>query len=140
MSWDMTNLNEVVDTAKPDISPVAEGTYRLRLLEAKVDTYNPTALALDFAIDEGGFKGRRIFPTIPDPGKYTWAAGAAKKLAHALGVTQNPGEGVIEMFHRAATTGNAVVNAQVTVENYSKRDGTPASKNNVQLFSFEATA
>lgn len=142
MSWENADLSQVVEQAKTPFTPIPEGVYKLRLLGAKPDNYNPTSLALDFAVAEGQYAGRRIFPTLPDPSVKTWSLGAASKLASALGITQNKesGEGIQEMFNRAATNGQALVQAQVTVEDFTKRDGTPGSNNKVQLFSFEATA
>jgi hypothetical protein len=80
--------------------------------------------------------------TLPDPSVKSWALNAAKKLADALGVTQDTanGETIPAMLNRAASNGHAVVSAQVTIDNFTRKDGTPGSNNKVQLFSFEATA
>lgn len=148
MSWENTQLSEVVESAKTPFTPIPEGTYKLRLLGVKPDTYRPTDLAMDFQIAEGQYAGRRIFPTLPDPSVKSWALNAAKKLADALGVTQDTanGETIPAMLNRAASNGHAVVSAQVTVETYlSKKESTPDNpvykqNNKVSLFSFEATA
>lgn len=116
------------------------GTQIVRLLGAKPDTYQPTSLAFDLVVDEGGYKNRRIFPTLPDPGKYAWAANAAKHLAGVVGVTQESGETVIQMFNRAAQSGSARFSIEITKEEFTKRDGTPGSKSNVQFFSATAVA
>jgi len=140
MSWEQLDLGAVKDSGpKPGNTVMEPGTQIVRLLGAKPDTYKPDALAFDFVVDEGGYKNRRIFPTLPDPSKQQWAANAAKHLASVLGVTQEPGEGVIAMFNRAAQS-PARFSITVTKEEYTKRDGTPGASNNVQFFSAQAVA
>lgn len=139
MSWENLSLNEVADT-QPKANAMEAGTQIVRLLGAKPDSYQPTSLAFDLVVDEGGYKNRRIFPTLPDPAKYSWAANAAKHLASVVGVAQEPGESVIALFNRAAQAGTARFSIEVTKEEFTKRDGTPGSKNNVQFFSAQAVA
>lgn len=115
------------------------GTQIVRLLGAKTDTYQPDALAFDLVVDEGGYKNRRIFPTLPNPTKQAWAANAAKHLASVIGITQEPGETVIAMFNRAAQ-GTARFQVAVTKEVFTKRDGSEGAKNNIQYFSAQAVA
>jgi hypothetical protein len=140
MSWDMLDLNGVTDSG-PKSSAIEPSTQIVRLLGAKPDNYKPNALAFDLVVDEGTYKNRRIFPTLPDPSKQPWAANAAKHLASVLGVTQEPGESVQAMFNRAAQSGTSRFSIQVTKEDYiSKKTGEPGSANNVQFFSAQAVA
>lgn len=142
MSWEQLELAEISDAGPTKGGSVIEPSVQIvRLLGAKPDNYKPGALAFDLVVDEGGFKNRRIFPTLPDPSKQAWAANAAKHLASVLGITQEPGETVPAMFNRAATTGMARFSIQVTKEDYiSKKTGQPASSNNVQFFTAQAVA
>jgi hypothetical protein len=139
MSWETITLAEVADSGPKNGSTMEPGTQIVRLLAAKPDTFKPNALAFDLVVDEGGYKSRRIFPTLPDPAKQAWAANAAKHLASVLGVTQEPGETVIAMFNRAAQTPNRF-SIEVTKEEFTRRDGTPGSSNNVQFFTAQAVA
>ena len=142
MSWEQLDLNTVAESAKPAGNSVMEpGTQIVRLLGAKMDTYKPDAIAFDLVVDEGGYKNRRIFPTLPNPSneKTAWAANAAKHLASVLGIAQEPGESVLALFNRAAQT-PARFSITVTKEEFTKRDGTPGAKNNVNYFSAQAVA
>ena len=119
---------------------IEEGNYILRLLGAKPDTYQPDALAFDFVVDEGGYKNRRIFPTLPNPGKHAWAANAAKHLATQLNVTQEPGESIPAMFNRIATTGQARIQARVVKESFTRSNGEAGEGNKLQFFTAQAVA
>lgn len=139
MGWETINLNEVKDDGPKTNSVIEPSTQIVRLLGVKPDTFRPTDLAFDLVVDEGGYKNRRIFPTLPDPAKFGWAANAAKHLASVLGVTQNDGESAIQMFNRAAATPNRF-SIEVTKEEFTRRNGEPGAKNNVQYFSAQAVA
>jgi hypothetical protein len=139
MGWETITLSEVADSGPKTGTVMEPGTQIVRLLGAKPDTYQPNALAFDLAVDEGGYKSRRIFPTLPDPAKQAWAANAAKHLASVLGVTQEPGESVIAMFNRAAQLPNRF-SVEVTKEEFTRRNGEPGAKNNIQFFSAQAVA
>lgn len=141
-SWENLNLNEVQDTPKSDIKAKAiePSTQTLRLLGVKPDAYQPTSLAFDFVVDEGGYKNRRIFPTLPDPTKYQWAQNAAKHLATQLGVTQMDGESVMTAFNRVASGGAARIRCQITRDTFTRKDGTEGDRNSIQFFSAEAVA
>lgn len=141
MSWENVTLSEVADSGPKGGNTVIEpSTQIVRLLGAKADTYQPDALAFDLVVDEGGYKNRRIFPTLPNPSKQAWAANAAKHLASVLGVSQEPGETVIAMFQRAASNPTARFSVTVTKEEFTRKNGEPGAKNNIQYFSAQAVA
>lgn len=104
------------------------------MLSAKASPYVPGRLDFDMVITEGGFKGRRIFPTLPDPTAKPWALNAAKKLSDALGVEQLSGEDVIAYFNRAATNGHARFRAPVTIDEYVDKTGVTQRKSNINFF------
>lgn len=139
MGWETITLSEVADSGPKTGTTMEPGTQICKLLAVKPDTFQPSSLAFDLVVDEGGYKTRRVFPTLPDPTKQAWAANAAKHFASVLGVTQNDGETVIQMFSRAAQT-PARFSIEVTKEEFTRRNGEPGSKNNVSWFSAQAVA
>lgn len=140
MGWESINLNDI-EQSKGTFAPLPAGRYTMRLLGAKPDNYRDNVTAFDIVVDDGEYKGRRLFPTLPvPPNKDYWSAQAAAKFMKVLGIEQQPGEGVIELFNRAAQNGHSRFAASTTLRNYTKKDGTAAQDADLQWFSVEVTA
>jgi len=120
-SWETINLNEIEQT-KAVAAPPPEGDYTLRLIGVAPDKYDATKLAFDMVIAEGNYAKRRLFPTLPTPETTKdWPAQAAAKFLSVLGIEQNPGETILEVFNRAAGNGHSTFIG--AVKHYTKTNG-----------------
>lgn len=136
MGFETLVLNDIEQT-KGEFAPPPQGTYTLRLLGVKPSQFKEGQLDFDMAIDEGSFKGRRVFPTLPAPASNdAWSAQAAAKFASVLGIEQQPNEPVMDLFNRAAQNGHSRFTATLEIDTYiSKQDNQQKSKSKMGWFS-----
>ena len=139
MSWENLDLGAIASTVKNPPPPPVE-TYTFRLLGVKRNQFDPEKIDFDLVIDEGQYKGRRVFPTLPDPSKYTWAANAAAHLLITVfGETQQNGESPLDAFARVAAT-QPRLTAPLVHDEWTGKDGTQKVKANIQFFQATAAA
>lgn len=129
MSWETISLNDIQETSGKAVAP-PNAEYVLRLLSVKPNQFQEGGLSFDMVIAEGPYKNRRVFPTLPAPptapetgaiDQGHWSVQAAAKLLKTLGIEQQPGEGVIDVFNRAAQNGHATFIG--TTRQYTKGNG-----------------
>ena len=141
MSWENLDLNAIAaDEGQP--APPPEGMYTFRILKAGYSQFVPGRLDFDFVVDEGQYKGRRVFPTLPEAtSPEHWAAKAAAKLLKTLGTAQDAanGETPIAAIQRAVS-GQPRVSAQLSHDNYTDKDGKAVTKANIKMFTVSAVA
>lgn len=122
MGWSEVDLKGV----NPNYETVAPGDYTFQILPgAKIDDYGSLSFQVNVTSD-GDFKGRRIFPKLPDPNKENmgWVIKALKRLEQAVGIEQDKesGEDVVAWMNRL---GNefARFNAPLTNRTYVNKSG-----------------
>ncbi len=144
MGWENLDLGEIASNDKaPQAAPPPEGTYICRLLGVKNSQFVAGRYDFDFVIDEGQYKGRRVFPTLPEPdGPGHWAAKAAARFLYkVLGGDQQEGETPIAALSRMAAGQPKFTAPLVHVTYKSVKEGGEVTKADLkQWFSLEASA
>lgn len=108
MGWKDVSLAEVSPTF--EVLPQAE--YTLEVVGASYREDKNQAgfvdISMRVAVAAGDYQGRTLFVDYPDPervskaGKpFDWSKQALKRLEHALGIEQTPGEDLVDMLNRA---------------------------------------
>jgi hypothetical protein len=142
LSWASLNLAEV-DTDSGGSAPTGEvptGTYKLRLVGSKPNPFpnQEGTTDIDFQIVEGQYARKHIFASLPAPGKYSWVPKAAAILVKRLGITQQPGEDLVDTLSRGAANGASLITADVTENTYTDANGN--SKQGRPRFQFFSVA
>jgi hypothetical protein len=141
MGWETINVNEVpVMDTKTDFEPVPKGVYTLSLLGAEESRFKPGALNITTAIEGGEYAGRRIFIDLPDPDSQPWAPAVLSRLVSSMGATMAPYSSPIEELNRIAQNGHSKFQATVVIEEFTRKNGEPGSKNKVIYRSFSPAA
>lgn len=143
-SWAELNLNEI--STERDATAVgtrtelpSPATYKLKLVGAKANPYQAGTTDIDFQVVEGAHARQHLFASLPSPSKGKWVAQAAAFLIKRLGITQQPGEDLIDTLSRGAANGAGLITADVMPDSYvSKTTGETVTKPKLQYFSVQA--
>jgi hypothetical protein len=140
VNWSDLNLNEVniERDATSTRSEVPAGNYKFRLAGSKPNPFKPGTTDIDLVIVEGEYKGRHVFATLPPPDAYSWVPQAAAILVKRLGITQMPGEDLVDTLSRGAANGAGLITADVIEDKFTDNAGNLRSKPKLQYFSIAA--
>lgn len=145
VTWASLNLNEIDVDSKPTEGSgerselPSPATYKLRLVGAKANPFQMGTTDIDFAVVEGPHARQHLFATLPSPAKYNWVSKAAALLIKRMGVTQLPGEDLIETLNRGAASGAGTIQAEVAPDTYTSKTGALITKPRLQYFSITAS-
>jgi len=136
VTWASLNLAEVNTEGEGVASEIPTGTYKLRLVGSKPSPFKEGVTDIDFVVTEGQYAKRHVFATLPPPGAYSWVPKAAAILIKRLGITQQPGEDLVDTLSRAAANGAGLITADVQENNYTDANGNPkVGRPKLQFFS-----
>ena len=123
LTWASLNLNtiETDNTGGATAGEVPAGNYKFRLVGAKPSPFKEGTTDVDLVITEGPQARRHVFASLPAPGSYSWVPKAAAILVKRLGVTQQPGEDLVDVLSRAAANGASLITADISDNNYTDK-------------------
>jgi hypothetical protein len=125
LSWASLNLAEIdTDGGGQSTGEVPTGTYKLRLVGAKPNPFPNQAgtTDIDLVITEGQYARKHVFASLPAPGSYSWVPKAAAILVKRLGITQQPGEDLVDTLSRGAANGASLITADVQENRYTDKN------------------
>ena len=134
------NLNELSTDrgGNTERTEVPAGNYKFRLAGSKPNPFKTGTTDIDLVIVEGPQKGRHVFATLPAPDAYSWVPQAAAILVKRLGITQQPGEDLVDTLSRGAANGSGAITADVIDDTYTNNAGAQVTKPKLQFFSVAA--
>jgi hypothetical protein len=144
LSWASLNLSEIDTDSTGGGTPAGEvptGTYKLRLVGSKPNPFpnQQGTTDIDFVITEGQYARKHVFASLPSPGAYSWVPKAAAILVKRLGITQQPGEDLVDTLSRGAANGASLITADVVESKYTDSNGNERQgRPKLQFFSIAA--
>lgn len=127
MSWNVnwSDVNTQLETV-----PAQEFVFSI--LGASYDERDPSKVVLSVAIDsDGPFKGRKMYPSYPDPSRFQWSPKMLKRLSEAVGVEMVGDEDPVSYLNRVKGSKFA---SNVLHRKYTPEGGNEVTKAELNIF------
>ena len=142
MTWEMPKPGEIViEERETSFELLPKGKYVFTLLPGSAIDEQRGRLNINTAVADGPSKGRRVFPSLPQPTSASdWPNQVIAKLALVTGTDFLEGEPPQDYLNRVATNGHSRYTANVYHRKFVKKDGSEGTEARIDFNSIAVAA